>query len=80
MKMVKRRNSRKAGFEKCPIPWKELSATHYSGVVDLNQLKASQCNYYRGQISSRFSQNCTSEFQENLKQMFLSLLVLIMNK
>ena len=24
MRMVKRRNSRRAGFEKCPIPWKEL--------------------------------------------------------
>ena len=24
MRMAKRQNSRRAGFEKCPIPWKEL--------------------------------------------------------
>ena len=24
MRMTKRRNSRRVGFEKCPIPWKEL--------------------------------------------------------
>ena len=28
MRMAKRRNSRRAGFEKCPIPWKELNTTY----------------------------------------------------
>ena len=29
MRMAKRRNSRRAGFEKCPIPWKELIKRKY---------------------------------------------------
>ena len=33
MRMAKCRNSRRAGFEKCPIPWKELMTPVMTGTT-----------------------------------------------
>ena len=35
MRMAKCRNSRRAGFEKCPIPWKEL-ITYVNDLFSIN--------------------------------------------
>ena len=44
MRMAKCQNSRRTGFEKCPIPWKELMATKpNTNKHKLSQGKPGQC-------------------------------------